>query len=273
MPWVKLPYTVYRIRAYLRSLYRAIRYCRNAFPLISNLLGRRKPFTAVLRKSGLIFHDYHIESFLATIHEIIIQDSYRSGWLRVDWDDLVVDIGANIGVFTVWAAKQTRYKVFAVEPVPENAECLRRNIDANGLHHVTVETAAITGTTGEVALRKAPVNVGYRVTGNAESESQSVFKVPSLTLNDFMKRHTISRIDFLKVDCEGSEGSILQSLEPDVFRIIRKIAVEYHDEWSSLNHAQIADLLQKNGYEIKLKPHRKFPYGYILARRHSQTGT
>ena len=60
------------------------------------------------------------------VNEIIFIHGYNPLHLHIERNDIVVDIGANIGIFTVFAASITRKTVYAFEPFPNNFEVLRK---------------------------------------------------------------------------------------------------------------------------------------------------
>jgi len=75
----------------------------------------------------------------------------------------------------------------------------------------------------------------------------------------------IDQIDFLKIDCEDSEGSILQSAPGAYLKRVRKIAMEFHDHLSELYHSDIQNILERAGFTTRLKRDTKSPSGYIYA--------
>jgi hypothetical protein len=80
-----------------------------------------------------------------------------------------------------------------------------------------------------------------------------------------MDGNNLEQIDFLKIDCEGAEGPILQSTPNSYLKRIRKIALEFHDHLSELNHKDIQNILKGAGFNIRLKWDEKSPFGYIYA--------
>ncbi len=151
-------------------------------------------------------------------------------------DKVVIDIGANQGFFTVYAASRGA-RVFAIEPVAENAELLRENVRRNGLEdRVTLFEAAVTGTDTEVSLF-----VGSNVHGNARSETASIIdgdrggvsvdvrQVEGIPIADLFARCGVDKIDFLKMDCEGAEFAIFDAMPRETLTAIGRAAVEYHN--------------------------------------------
>ena len=72
----------------------------------------------------------------ATLHEIFVDKLYLQGGVSILPGDIVLDVGANIGVFTLFAAKQGA-QVYAYEPVPPTFEVLQHNIRLHRLDSVT----------------------------------------------------------------------------------------------------------------------------------------
>ena len=116
-------------------------------------------------------------------------------------DDIVLDIGANIGAFCIRAARQSRH-VLAVEPVL--AEALRENVRANG--------AGVTVVDGALGDGKAT-----RITWGRETRT-----VATHTLGEFAAM--AGGCDFLKCDCEGAEWSI----RPGNLDRVHRIEMELH---------------------------------------------
>jgi FkbM family methyltransferase len=128
----------------------------------------------------------------------------------VDVGATVVDVGANIGYFTLTAASRVGRsgRVISVEPNPRAAERLRENVALNGLHNVTAIEAAVSSTPGTMALRLG-----------ADSEASSLFDavhasigvvdVLVTTIDKILADQGLTRIDVLKLDVEGAEVDAL----------------------------------------------------------------
>lgn len=118
-------------------------------------------------------------------------------------DDLFVDIGANIGSYTVLASKVCGAHVVAFEPDPQTAVSLRRNIDVNGIGDlVTVEQMAPGREPGEIAFTKG-LDTMNRV---AAAGDTSVQMVPVRRLDDVTEA---ANPTFIKLDVEGFEGQVM----------------------------------------------------------------
>lgn len=225
-----------------------------------------KPLTYVL-KEGIILktEKRDIRAALA-VHEIYVQQVYTNV-LGIEKGDLVVDIGATNGDFSIFAAKKTPQKVIACEPCPENIRLLKLNIKHNYIKNIIVEDSAIgdgqrrrkiflSNTSEQHSFYKRDINIKWK------KESY----VKTLSLVDLFNKYQLKQIGFLKIDCEGAEGEIFKSTPISYLKRINKISLEFHDAVSILNHRQIMKLLENAGFKVWLKGNDKAVYGYIYAK-------
>jgi len=136
---------------------------------------------------------------------------------------LVVDVGANIGVFTARAATRGA-RVHAFEPNPGPYDRLLRTVRANKLHvNVTARPVAVGARRGWATLtsHEASTPLGTIVTTGAG------LPVPVVTLDEELA--DVPHIDLLKIDTEGSEVDILRGAT-QVLRRTDRVVVEYHSE-------------------------------------------
>ncbi len=183
---------------------------------------------------------------LAVINEAVCIDPYlRPGYLHLKPDSTVVDVGANIGDFTIQAAKLCfSGSVFAVEPVSGNCEHIRRQIQLNQVTNVTLLHLALGDHEGEIAIHAAGSHSSvYWGEQNSNSE-----RVRLSTLEAFMRYNHIETIDLLKLDCEGAEWDILPGAVQLLPRV-RQICMEYHN--GKLTADWLEPWLKQNGYEVR----------------------
>jgi FkbM family methyltransferase len=240
---------VWRLRVFAsRWRYRA-RYAiaapfvyRNWWALLLPKLGM--DIVLVLR-SGLRFHIRARSGDLGVVNEAFILKPYlAAGGVDVPEDGVVVDIGANIGDFSLQAAQRCPTgRVIAVEPVAEHVRILRRHVAMNDLPHVTCVHAAVGATDGVSEI----ANDG--VTSRQTPGGERVEAVRQMTLLALMEEHALQHVDLLKLDCEGAEWDILPAAE-QVFPRIRQICMEYHCErgWTP---ERLAAWLRARGYSVR----------------------
>ena len=146
--------------------------------------------------------------------------------------DVVLDLGANIGVFSVYAAKvMGARRVVALEPVSATFRRLEHNLAANQLDGaVTAVPKGIGGATGTrtiyLGVTSPFSSLYYR--GNPNAESGETEEVDIVTLERLLRDLSLDRVDVCKMDCEGAEVEALLAADDDVLRRIKVLTMEYH---------------------------------------------
>lgn len=116
--------------------------------------------------------------------------------------DTVFDLGANVGYFTLIAAQLAgpAGKVVAFEPIPSNAEALRRNVQLNNLSNVEVVEAAVSGRAGEAAINVASSDQESSLIARRDA---GTMVVRTVSLDDEAERVGFPAV--IKSDIEGGE--------------------------------------------------------------------
>ena len=124
----------------------------------------------------------------------------------------VINIGANIGYFTLLAAREVgpQGKVFAFEPFPQTVELLQKNVDVNGYSNVDVVPMAVSDKTGTAKLSVGGSSLHNVISSRIITE-MSLITVPQTSVDDFMSQKELS-INFVIIDAEGSEPFILNGM-------------------------------------------------------------
>jgi FkbM family methyltransferase len=155
-----------------------------------------------------------------------LEELVRPGWTAVD-------VGANIGYFTLLMANLVgpQGKVIAFEPLAENFRILRENIQLNGHANVVVENLALMSRTERIELRSATPGAitwvaSVKIDQNSAVESQSV---EAVTLDEYVQTKGIAKVDFLKIDVEGAEASVLEGATNVLNRDKPILLIEMHE--------------------------------------------
>jgi FkbM family methyltransferase len=177
--------------------------------------------------------------------------------------DRVVDLGANAGLFTLLAAANGA-RVLAVEAQSGFAPEIERNLDHNGLRDRATVIVALIG-------------AGRGVFSDPEdvlSGSHGCARPPVAELGPLLERHGFDRVDFLKIDIEGSEFALLQGEIPWLDRV-RRIAMEVHPAYGDV--PVLAELLRSRGFRVRTTDERGFRTerpsergGYLYALREAR---
>lgn len=127
--------------------------------------------------------------------------------ITIEKDDVVIDAGAWIGVFSAYASKKGA-KVYAFEPSVENREYLETTAKLNG--NITVMPLALSDKTTTLDFFEDKNVIGGKLQnqGDNGSVTKNIYKVQTTTLDDFVKSNNI-KIDFVKADIEGGERDML----------------------------------------------------------------
>jgi FkbM family methyltransferase len=162
-----------------------------------------------------------------------VRENYALGDLGLKPGDIVLDIGAHVGIVSCFLAK--RYPgiiVHAFEPVPANFARLQRNLAANGVTNVEAHCCAVTGDGRRLTLVGNSRSNSGGITAVIEAEpSHQRYEVASMTLADIFDCWVPGRCALLKIDCEGSEYEVLESGVHLLDRVDRLVG-EFH--WNNI---------------------------------------
>lgn len=159
---------------------------------------------------------------------------------------IVFDIGANIGAFSIYAAKSAR-RIFAFEPESENYAQLQKNIALNRATNIEIYKKAIGATHGKALLYRATANTG--ATSLVSKVSRDTEVVDVITLEEAMRIGGVERIDLLKMDIEGAEYQIFETVSDEVLSRIDAIEIETHPV-PGKNKKDIAQRLERSGFTV-----------------------
>ena len=178
----------------------------------------------------------------------------------VEKGSVVVDVGANIGVFSLFAALSGAKKVYAFEPSKEAFQVLCENIESNRLTDTIIPfNNAVSGSDGETVRFPRSSSPYNKIERKPDEPSQDYVDVQTVTLNSFLSRTADSGdIDLLKLDCEGAEFDILPALSETTIARIQAIRMECHGTPDTL----IEDLCKK-GFAVS----RRRGHSLWLTRR------
>jgi FkbM family methyltransferase len=169
-----------------------------------------------------------------------------------------VDVGANEGLYTAFAARWVRAKgrVLAVEPSSRERARLSRNVDLNRLRNVAIVPVAASSRSGEAVLRIAGYgHEGHNTLGAFIYDTSLAREetVPLARLDDVVRKANVDRVDVMKVDVEGAELGVLEGAHDVLSRDHPILVLELCD--AALQHqgarsSDVVDLLKGHGYRL-----------------------
>ena len=221
----------------------------------------------VVLKNGIKFQAAHNLPLIEMIYAIHFQKLYTSnGNFKIELQNAVVDIGENIGIFSVFAGKKTKNKAHAFEPYEKNFNYLKKNVLENKLTNIIAEKFAVSNVIGLKNLFLMNNSVGSILKSKKyNGKKRNFIKVPTTTIEAIIEMNKLKKIDFLKIDCEGSEGEIVSSTSEKYLRKIEKAVLEFHDNVSSLQHDEIQKIFEKADFNTSLRWNKVSPFGFIYA--------
>jgi FkbM family methyltransferase len=216
-----------------------------------------------------------VEQVEGLYHEIFQKKVYLQHGIDIHKGDYIFDVGANIGMFTLFVYSITKSAhVYSFEPIPRTFDMLNSTVRLNNLD-VELFACGLSDETKEVPFTSFPrlsalssqfpesreqlkFIVRYflddKVRGNiSETVLEKYFlktqliTCPVTTISHIMRLKQIERVDLLKIDAEQSEVVILQGIQEQDWEKIRQIVIEVHST-ELLNH--VVNILKKRKYRL-----------------------
>ena len=235
--------------------------------------------------SGLAVHHLNKNETEHLYRQIFESQIYLRHGIGLAEGACVFDVGANIGMFTLFAHHVCeRLRLFAFEPSPYAFDRLAANVERYGLEARLFACALSNreGTAEFTIYPRASVMSGLYADQAAEEElfrdymvaqeqegaahaaelllhadelaagrfEKQIVECPLRTVSSVIREHGIERIDLLKVDAERSELDILEGIEPQDWAKIQQVTAEVHGD-GRLTRA--VELLQSRGFEVALE--------------------
>ena len=161
---------------------------------------------------------------ITAYHEIFIQHDYKHEGCKVEKGDLVVDIGANIGVFTRYASVYGAEKILSFEAEKNNFDYLLKNKP----EICSAFNLAISDNNNIEDLYVSKLEGSHTLLGDVVTDERTLQEIQCITLNKIFETHKLDKIDFLKMDIEGAELKAFDGITDENLAKIRKISIEYH---------------------------------------------
>jgi len=197
------------------------------------------------------------------LNEIFYQKVYNNEFVCVAENDIVFDIGFNYGFFTLDALTYKPKKIIGFEPNPNLVKLFNRlNIDSVELHQSAVSNKA-----GSTVFYENNFSGKSSIHSDVNSDTSSnSYQVNICSFNDVAEQYNV--IDYLKVDCEGAEYEIFESI-PNEFLTnrIRKIALEFHHNINDIKVVNLISKIKQCGFETKIDYKDGDSTGMLYARK------
>jgi FkbM family methyltransferase len=257
----------WRIPAYRRYVFYYI-ICSNYLELI-RFDRTRRPFQNIMLRSGQVIRFNEIDQAMQIFLEIWFKRLYTCSFVG-HAPRVVVDIGANIGLFSLLARQLWPNSIIhAYEPEPQNFALLQSNMFSQGcteqLTNLHPHSTALGETKGELSFYIKKASGWHSIYPGDSIEAPvivSAIDLPNL-VNDIG-----GRIDFLKIDCEGCEWTTLLRHNELLKNSVGYIAMEYHEVGQ---HAvsELTQALSVIGFSTTVTNPDAWKTGMLYAKNHA----
>ncbi len=179
--------------------------------------------------------------------QIFVRNCY---WLPPDCKT-IVDAGANVGLFSIWAARKApAAAIWAIEPSPSTYASLLANIGNNRLEGaIRPFQLALGAEPGDRRMSTLGDSPNHALLPAGSSRVDGSVVVTCTTLVEFLEAHSIAQVDVLKMDIEGCEYEVLRAIPPADLRRIRCLMLEYHD-YAHNSPQELLAYLQQSGFRV-----------------------
>ncbi len=212
-----------------------------------------RPYIFLKLKNGLVFKLRSKTNDRVIFNQIWLTKTYTPKGFEIKEDNVILDVGAHIGLFSIMAAKSaSNGKVYVFEPSEENFKLLEENVRLNKLDNIELINKAVTKESGIREFALSPDDPAGHSIPFGETSRQKI-NIQTTSLGDFLADKNINKVDFLKMDCEGAEYEIFYSCSDETLNKIDKISMEYHNVDTEKNVSRIKSFLEAKGFRVLIK--------------------
>jgi FkbM family methyltransferase len=217
----------------------------------------------------LSHHDVFERDVEYIYNEIFAGAAYDHPQVKLPERPTIIDVGANVGLYSIWAARKYRPKtLLAFEASPSTYECLNDNVARHINHELTIASCFNLAMSGqadqELVLHQPPWNSGFStlldgsklpwVDELRDKGELITHKVRSTTISQAIAAHGLAAVDLLKIDVEGHFIEVLEGITAGDLPKVRNIVLEaeYAD---ALGHSResLCAVLRGKGYSVEAK--------------------
>lgn len=192
----------------------------------------------------------------SVMREIFKVRDYKSAEERIVKTSYpIIDVGAHAGFFSIYCRLlNPKVKIFALEPEEENVLAWQKNIKLNKIKGVKMVGIALAAESGQRNLRILSDNQNHRLLAqNISVEGFQTKKVEAVSFADFCTKNKIKKISVLKMDIEGGEYEVFDSMTDEDFSMIETVILEYHNK-KDREYKVLEDKLRENGFGVQVFP-------------------
>jgi FkbM family methyltransferase len=166
-----------------------------------------------------------------TVQAIVFERGREHPHATIQANDVVFDVGSHVGAFTRYCLRRGARLVVAIEPEPINAECFRKNFQ-NELREgrVILVDAAVSdnGGTLQLSMGDDARSWSFSALPVLQAAGASKVTVRTTTIDAIVEELNLSRVDFIKMNIEGSERPAIQGARRTIARFTPRMEISVH---------------------------------------------
>lgn len=191
-------------------------------------------------------------------------DRQYENLVDIEEGDVVVDVGFNYGIFSLGALRKGASKIYGFEP---NKNIFEKLKDFPRKDIVEIYNLAVSNVNQILTFYEGDNTLGSSLL-DVVGDFKESYQVNCINFFEFISEKNITKIDFLKVDCEGTEYEIFESIPDNFFKKIKKIHVEFHNN-DGERVKLLTNKLDRNGFEWQFEHDKDFNsnVGLIFAKK------
>ncbi len=202
------------------------------------------------------FKEYIVKTDIKMVYDINHSIEAYNKHYNIKEGDVIIDIGGYHGLYSIAISKQVgpRGKIYCFEPNPDSFRILKENLQENNIRNIIPINKAIYNRSGQFRFFKK--KAGSRIVARSfrTNTKNSIISVPATTLSEFIKTNHINKVDFIKMDAEGSEIEITQDLKNISQKPSIAIATyHYRKDYGSDTREVVEKNLEEQGYKTITK--------------------
>ena len=205
-------------------------------------------------------------NILAVFNEIIGHKVYHNDFVNVEENDVVVDIGFNYGLFSMVSLKNNPSKIIAFEPNPKLVSNYQKFFNHE---KIKLYQKAVSNKEGTVLFNENnDPGMSTLLSDINTHDINATYEVELINFYQFLQENVINQIDYLKVDCEGGEYDIFDSI-PNEYLInqVKKIALEFHHKFENKKVQKLYNKIINCGFETKVLYEENSTIGMLYAKK------
>lgn len=203
-------------------------------------------------RNGMTLHHQNSDDPIFLYREIFADKIYTDPhFYSPQSNHTVVDLGANIGFFAIHLeALAPGISVHCFEPAESTRKTLEQNVKTNHLEpHIHIYPYGVFDKNTTLELQAAELTGHRSVFASEFTSKQGPEKIECLRLDSALNKASVTHVDLLKVDVEGSEIEIFEGAPKDVWKQIDRVILEYHDLIRPGCKERVLKVLKKHGFD------------------------